>query len=183
MTVVELQERTALPDELKIAPDKPGYAFNVVGVYQDPLTQSWAVPMCRLVRQLAEEERVQNRWYDVNSLSDTRILLEAVHAALVADVIVVSVYAADELPLDLYVWIDAWLPRRPSRMGALTALIGVADPLDSQSVRTQEYLEAVARKAQLDFIPQERKRPAAPFFFHEAEPWTTRPLQSSSPSL
>jgi hypothetical protein len=71
----------------------------------------------------------------------------------------ISVYAADELPLQLYVWIDAWLPRRLSRAGALTAVIGVAEPLDSQSVRTHEYLQAVARRAQLDFIPQERKRP------------------------
>jgi len=53
------------------------------------------------------------------------------------------------------------LPRRASRVGALAAVIGVAEPLEPQSVRTREYLEAVARKAQLDFIPQERKRPVA----------------------
>jgi hypothetical protein len=67
---------------------------------------------------------VRNTWYDVHSLSDLEILLASVRAALVADVIVVSVYAADELPLDLYVWINAWLPRRNSREGAFTALIG-----------------------------------------------------------
>jgi hypothetical protein len=161
MTTIELPERTVLSDELEIAPDNPGYAFNVVGVYQDLLTQSWAAPRCRLVTELAEEGQVQNTWYNVNSLGDTGILLDAVRAALVADVIMVSVYAADELPLDLYVWIDAWLPRRRSRMGALTALIGVDKPLDAQSVRTHEYLQAVARKAQLDFVPQECKRPVA----------------------
>jgi len=61
-------------------------------------------------------------------------------------VIVVSVYAADDLPLDLYVWFDLWLPRRPVHGGALTALVGVTEPLDSQSARTFEYLHAVARK-------------------------------------
>jgi hypothetical protein len=45
--------------------------------------------------------------------------------------------------------------------GALTALIGVAELPDSQLVRTIEYLQAVARKAQLDFIPQQRQRPVA----------------------
>jgi len=79
--------------------------------------------------------------------------MDAVRAALVADLIVVSVHAADELPLGLYVWIDAWLPRRTSREGALTALIGADEPQDPQSSRTREYLQAVARKAQLDFIP------------------------------
>ena len=87
--------------------------------------------------------------------------MEAVRAAVVADVIVVSVHAAGDLPLGLYVWIDVWLPRRLSRAGALAALIGVAEPADPHSVRTHEYLQAVARKGQLDYIPQERKRPVA----------------------
>jgi len=109
--------------------------------------------MCRLAAQLAGEEHVRNIWYDVHSLDDVQVLMEAVGAVLVADVIVVSIHAADELPLGLYVWIDAWLPRRASREGALTALIGADEPQDSQSFRTREYLQAVARKARLDFIP------------------------------
>jgi hypothetical protein len=111
--------------------------------------------------QLLGEEHVQNTWYNVDFLDDSAILMEAIRAALMADVIVVSVYAADELPLELYAWIDVWLPRRLSRPGALAGLVGVADPLDAQSVRTREYLHAVARKARMDFIPQERQRPAA----------------------
>ena len=140
-------------DEMTVAPRESGYELNIVGVYQDPLTQSWGVPMYRLAMQLAGEDLVRNTWYDVHSLSDLGILLAAVRAALVADVIVVSVYAADELPLDLYVWINTWLPRRNAREGAFTALIGADKPHDSQSVRTHDYLHAVARKARVDFIP------------------------------
>ena len=66
--------------------------------------------MCRLATQLAGEDHIRDRWYDVHDLDDMQILTDAVRAALVADVIVISVYAADELPLGLYVWIDAWLP-------------------------------------------------------------------------
>jgi hypothetical protein len=97
----------------------------------------------------------------MHSLDNIETLLEAVRAALAADVIVISVYAADELPLNLYAWVAAWLPRRSSRMGALAALVGIAEPPDSPPVRTIEYLQAVARKAQLDFIPQQLKRPVA----------------------
>ena len=140
-------------DEMTVAPRESGYELNIVGVYQDPLTQSWGVPMCRLAMQLAGEDLVRNTWYDVHSLSDLGILLAAVRAALVADVIVISVYAAEELPLGLYVWIDAWLPRQTSREGALTALIGADEPKDLRSFCTRDYLQAVARKAQLDFIP------------------------------
>jgi hypothetical protein len=102
---------------------------------------------------LAGKDHIRNKWYDVHSLSDLGILLEAVRAALVADVIVISVHAADELPLGLYVWIDAWLPRRTASEGALTALIGADEPQGPESFRTREYLQAVARKGHLDFIP------------------------------
>jgi len=159
MKAVEIFDRTVLADEAALAPDESGYTLNIAGVYQDTVTRNWAMQTCRHATRLAGEERVRNKWYNANSFSDHGILQHAVHAALVADVILVSVYAAEELPLDLYVWFQAWLPRRPSRAGALTALIGVAEPPDSQYVRTLEYLQAVARKAQLDFVPQQRKRP------------------------
>ena len=149
-----------LPDEVPVAPTESEYALNIVGVYQEPLTQSWGVPVHRLATQVAGEDRIRNTWFDVHSLNNIGVLLDAVRAALVADVIAISVYAADELPLGLYVWIDAWLPRRTSREGALTALIGADEPQNPQSFHTREYLQAVARKAQLDFIPQQRERPA-----------------------
>jgi hypothetical protein len=161
MKTVELLEHPTEAFEVAVAPDELEYTLNIAGIYQDSVTRDWAMQSCHRATQLAGGERVQNTWYNTNSLSDPGILLNAVRAAVAADVIVISVYAADELPLDLYVWIDAWLPRRLSRRGALAALVGVAQPLDSPSVRTLEYLQALARKAQLDFIPQQRERPAA----------------------
>ena len=161
MKTVELLEHPTEAFEVAVAPDELEYTLNIAGIYQDSVTRDWAMQSCHRATQLAGGERVQNTWYNTNSLSDPGILLDAVRAAVAADVIMISVYAADELPLDLYVWIDAWLPRRLSRRGALAALVGVAQPLDSPSVRTLEYLQALARKAQLDFIPQQRERPAA----------------------
>jgi hypothetical protein len=158
---MELLKQTVLSDEAVAAPDESDYNLNLTGVYQDSVTRQWAMQMCRKATRLAGEQRVQNTWYDANALGDPATFLEAVRAALVADVIVVSLYAAEELPIDLYVWFEAWLPRRLPRAGALTALIGVAEPLDSPSVRTLDYLQAVARKAQLDFIPRKHRRPDA----------------------
>ena len=161
MKTVELLEHPTEAFEVAVAPDELEYTLNIAGIYQDSVTRDWAMQSCHRATQLAGGERVQNTWYNTNSLSDPGILLNAVRAAVAADVIMISVYAADELPLDLYVWIEAWLPRRLSRRGALAALVGVAQPLDSPSVRTLEWLQALARKAQLDFIPQQRERPAA----------------------
>jgi hypothetical protein len=153
-------QQNVFSDELKSASDGSDYKFKIAVVYQDTLAQSWAIQMCRPVSQKFGGENVQNTWHSVHSLSDPEILVEAAHAALAADVIVVAVHAADELPPELCAWIDVWLPRRLARVGALAALIGVAGELASQAIRTQEYLQAVARRGLLDFLPHERELPA-----------------------
>jgi hypothetical protein len=149
-------------DQAAMAPDESGYSLNIAGVYQDSVTKEWAMQTCRRATQLAGDERIQNTWFHASYLSDPGMFLDAVRAALAADVIVIAVHAAEELPLDLYVWIDAWLPRRSARVGALAAVIGVAEPLDPKSLRTREYLQAVARRAKLDFVPHERQWPVLP---------------------
>ena len=159
MSAAEQLEWTALWEEPGIAPVESGHAFSIAGIYQDALTCGWAVQLCRPVTQLAGEEWVQHTWYEVPTLRDPCILLNAVQTALRADVIIVSVHAADELPAELYAWIEAWLPRRLSRMGALAALIGVAGRVDHEAARTQEYLKTVACRGQLDFVPRERMVP------------------------
>jgi len=161
MKTVELLERPSEPFEVAIAPDESEYTLNIVGVYQDVASRSWAMQTCQRATLLAGEKRVQDLWFNAHSLSDTGILLEAIRAVLVADVIVISVYAENELPIGLYVWVQAWLPRRLSRRGVLAALVAVPEPPDSTSVRTMKYLRAVAHKGKLDFISQERKRLAS----------------------
>jgi hypothetical protein len=157
MKAVELLQRMAPVNAAATAADEPAYTLNIAGVYQDGVTQDWATQSCQLATQLARVGRVEERWFNLSSLCDPEILVDAVRSALMADVIVVSVYAADELPAGLCVWLEEWLPHRAARGGALTALVGVAELMDSHSARTFEYLQAVARKGQLDFIPQERK--------------------------
>jgi hypothetical protein len=159
-------EQDLSSEDLETSSGDPGYKFKIAVVYEDKVTQSWAMQLCHPVEEKFGGEFVENTWHEVNSLSDPEILLEAVHAALSADVIVISVYAADELPPELCAWINVWLPRRLSRAGALAALIGVAEEPAPQAVRTQDYLQAVARRGQLDFLPHERKlSDESPFFF------------------
>jgi hypothetical protein len=154
---VELPRQNVFLDESETASCSSGYEFKIAVVYQDTLAQSWAIQMCRPVRQQFGGENVQNTWHSVHSLSDPEILVEAAEAALAADVIVVAVHAADELPPELCAWIDVWLPRRLARVGTLAALIGVPGEPAPHAIRTQEYLQAVARRGQMDFLPHERK--------------------------
>jgi hypothetical protein len=108
MKTVELVERPTKPLVMAIALDELEYTLNTVGVYQDNVTRDRAVRTCRRATQLTKKERIHDMCFDINSLGDQGILLDAVRVALVAGVIVVSVHAAHDLPLDLYVWFEAW---------------------------------------------------------------------------
>jgi hypothetical protein len=132
------------------------HPWNITGVYQDSVTQEWALQFAGGAMRAAQRERVQNSWFHAQGLGDQSILLDAASAAAAADVIVVSVYAAHELPHPLRIWFQAWLSRRLPRAGALAALIGSEEALDAK-VHTLDYLQSVARMAHLDFIPREHR--------------------------
>ena len=114
MKIIEHLRRSTDPFEPGLAAPAPGHALNVAGVYQDSVTRGWAMQGWRRAAQLAGEEGLQSAWYNTDSLREPGFLLDAVRAALVADVIVVSVHAADELPPELYLWLDA-LAAAPAR--------------------------------------------------------------------
>ena len=131
-------------------------ALRVATVYQDPLTRHWARELWDRVGQLVGQGGICHQSWKIGDLTDAQASTGAVQAAPEADVLVVSVRDAGELPINLCVWIDAWMPRRA---GALVALIGVCPQPNVQSGRVHAYLEAVARRVGLDFLPRERKLP------------------------
>ena len=132
------------------------YSLNVAFVYQDERTLKWAAQVCDQVTQLAGKEAVRSTWWEIDRLGDPEMLADAVLTTRQADVIVVSVYDAKELPADFYVWIDAWLPYRRRPSGALVALIGLFEQPGVQPNHAKDYLSAVARQGRLDFLLRER---------------------------
>ena len=136
-----------------------GYVLNVTMVYQDRTTREWASEMWGRVAQLVGKESINAVSWRISDLARPGILAEAVQSAAHADVVVAAVSAAEELPSDLYVWFDIWLPRRTRSTGALVALIGLPEAASHQSSHAQEYFQSVARKGGLDFFPQKRLLP------------------------
>jgi hypothetical protein len=118
---------------------------------------------------LIGHEDVLRQTWKISELTDPGVFAHAVRAAAKADVLVVSVRDAGEWPMSLHEWIDAWLPKRAGRGGALVALIAVPGVPDAQSGRAHQYLETVARKGGLDFLPRERKLPGPPSAFSNPE--------------
>ena len=95
--------------------------------------------------------------WNLGDLSSAFVFADAVRAAAEADVLVISVRDAGDLPRLLHAWIDCWLTQGAGRAGTLVALIGVPTKQEALSGRAREYLETVARQAGLDFLPQERR--------------------------
>jgi hypothetical protein len=134
-------------------------ALSVAMVYQDPLTRHWATELWDRVGQLVGQSGICRQSWKISDLADARVFTDAVQAAAEADVLVVSVRDAGDLPANLDLWIQAWVPRRVGRAGALVALTGVPPQPDTRSGRAHPYLETVARRAGLDYLPRERKLP------------------------
>jgi hypothetical protein len=141
-------------------------ALEIAVFYQDDLTHKWARQACLLPAELTHPERINITWWETLSLNHHRVFAEAVGVASTADIVTFSLYGTPESPPELLAWIDAWLPRRHQRPGALLALIGVEEHAAAAAAATREYLRAVARKAALDFITRDflfpAKTPAKP---------------------
>ena len=131
-----------------------GYILNVTMVYQDLTTREWATEMWDRVAELVGKESINAASWRISDLAWPGILADAVQSAAHADVVVVAISAAEELPNDLCVWFDIWLPRRTRSTGALVALIGLPEAASHHASRAQEYFQAIARKGRLDFFPQ-----------------------------
>jgi hypothetical protein len=146
--------------------------LNITSVYQDPLTHEWCTELWERVEPLIGRGGTCRKAWSIGRLAEPFAFEDAVEAAAEADVLVISVRAAGDLPLMLRVWIDAWLPRRAGRSGALVALIGLSSRPDAPSSRAHQYFQTVARQGGLDFLPRERKLPDEPLTLSVLPPVT-----------
>jgi len=147
-------ERT--PPSKPVAPTPAKSALNVTAVYQDAWGREWATELWLRVTQMMGSDAIANTGWDLVELNRPEVFSEAVSAAAIADVLVISIHAGEQLPPPLCAWIDAWLPRRQRQDGALIALLGTAaGQPDSLSKQTEEHLSTVARRGRLDFLLRE----------------------------
>jgi hypothetical protein len=137
------------------------WGLKVAALYQHDWNRERAEEVCRRVERIAGKDAVSSNSWSLADLGDPTQFAEAAWRAAEADVILVAIDAAEELPPEFYVWIDIWLPRRCQTTGAFIALLNVPTDLGEFSVRTLNYLEAVARQGGLDFLVDERRKPVA----------------------
>jgi hypothetical protein len=122
------------------------HAVQVAMVYDDATGQLRACRLCEQARDWLGGECLNFASWKIREMDRIEVLPQAVQAATEADVILVSLAGERGLPIALCVWIDIWLPRRGGKPGALVAIFDNLSPL------SRAYLEAVARRAGLDFF-------------------------------
>ena len=114
------------------------------------------------VQHVIGEDALRIEAWSIDELNCLEPWCQAVEAASNADLIVVAVRAEGQLPLDVGIWLDTWLPQRRARPGALIALLSVPDQPGFRPFQVQESLHEVAQKSHLDFFLQERLAAAKP---------------------
>ena len=122
----------------------------------------WAMELWDRVGDLIGSGGVSRTIWRMGDLGHAEILAQAVEEAARAHVMIISFRDAGVLPPNLVEWIDAWVPRHLGGGGALVALIGVPPQPNSPPGQAYRYLEHVARRAGMDFLPEERKLPGEP---------------------
>jgi hypothetical protein len=151
------------------------YSLTVTFVYENDRTRQWAEEVCGSVAKFAGNEVLRMSFWNIADLAQESVLLQAVRAAVRADLIVVCVGATATLPIDLCVWCDVWLPRRLQGIGALVLLTDPAEESQGGRSIVHEYCRAVARKGGLDFIARgpytapTRRAPLGPFPLAEVD--------------
>ncbi len=131
--------------------------LNIVIVYENAVTQAWAWQTCGLVAQFIDRASMATNSWRVCELAFPQVLYKAVCAAARADVIILSLRDAEELPLNLQGWIGAWLPRRDLPVGTVIALIELDGERQASSAHIRGELEAIASQARMDLVLEERR--------------------------
>lgn len=143
---------------LKPAASFPAEAtLQVAAVYQDPPGRKRAAALCHRVSQMMGHSAIVSQLWSYAELHQPDIFSQAVSAAVLADVLVISAQAGESCPAVLSTWVEAWSARRQRREGTLIALMSVsAGQSGVQWEKMEAYLRAVARRNRLDFLLREQ---------------------------
>jgi hypothetical protein len=130
----------------------------VSAVHEDSATGARAEEYCQtLTRSLGGKCVLAKEMWLLTELRTPQLRSIAASEAVAADLIIVSVHHAENLPGEITSWIDLWLKQKRARPALLAALF---DPIYlGTSSSIQAYLREVAKKGNLEFMARSEEKP------------------------
>ena len=132
--------------------------LSVVAAYEDASTDSRVNEFCRLLaRQFGPKCQVSKQMWLLNELRSPQLRAIAAGDAAGADLVIVAVHHAEDLPGEVRDWVELWVGRKKKRPSALVALFDQAYRGDSSRMRV--YLADAAKRGHLEFLQQSDEAP------------------------
>lgn len=127
--------------------------FQVVAAYDDLPSRNRALHLYhRIEMQLGRDYLFECSWWRFDHLCESLLREQAADEAAKANMIILSLRDAPDLPQGPRAWIDSWLPRRGVQKAALVALVAGQGPREESKAPLLPSIENVAREAQMDFF-------------------------------
>lgn len=132
---------------------EPKYPFDLVLAYEDVATRNAAMQLHRqLARQLQTDFDLQAAWWKLAHLAGPDLREQATDDVTQADMVILSVHAAPDLPELAASWIEEWAVRPDHHKCALVALLLDAENRQDETRPLLARLRQVARQARMDFF-------------------------------
>jgi hypothetical protein len=129
--------------------------LKVAVLYEDSATRDHAAFVAtHLAARLGGEVKLQTSWWRIHDLCDPRVGWEATEAAVGADVIVFALHAGREIPPEMRNWVESWVDSREHAVGAIAGLIGITSSPDNWISPRHQFLQQLAMRAGMDYLPQ-----------------------------
>jgi len=135
-------------------PYEPGRDFSVMITFDDDVTAKKADEVLGMFEQNLREEqgRLFHQWWNTDVLAFTSMGELAALEAAMADMIIVAIHDAQELPEMVAVWMKRFLERRKDRPGALVAILASGPEMPDASQGVLSQLRQAAALGHLDYF-------------------------------
>ncbi len=153
--------RTSIDDFTGFKPqlvsDEP---WSVTVVYEDTGSRERALNLCQhLVHSFEADIDFSFNWWRFRYLGDPNIAQAAAQAAARADILIFSATHQDDLPVEVRIWTELWLPLRIPGEGVLLLLTEAAEDPELLASPLYLFLSNLARQATMDFLPRMTDEP------------------------
>ena len=130
---------------------KTAQRLALLVAFEDSVAGMRVKEFCRdLTRCVGRQCQIVEHVWLFSTLRQRELQEIAADEVLEADLIIISVPRAEELPGGVKRWIDLWLRRKGSRPGVLVALLD--PPYDGAPFSTEAYLQLVAKRGRMEFL-------------------------------